>query len=78
MGFDAYLTVMRYGAMWRKQRRAFHLHFNPTVVKRYHSVITDERNCFLQGLLSEPSDFRQLTRRRVIRSLAGRAPLTKM
>ncbi|KAJ2917333.1 hypothetical protein MD484_g3041, partial [Candolleomyces efflorescens] len=62
MGYDAYFTLMHYDTMWRKQRREFHQHFNPTVVKRYHPIILDERNSFLRDLLSSPETFRRRTK----------------
>ncbi|KAJ2936601.1 hypothetical protein H1R20_g492, partial [Candolleomyces eurysporus] len=62
MGYDAYFTMMHYDTMWRKQRREFHLHFNPTVVKRYHPVILDESVSFLKDILSDPSRYRERTK----------------
>ena len=63
MGYDAYFSMMHYNAMWRKQRREFHLHFNPTVVNRYHPVILDERVAFLKDILADPSAYRERSKR---------------
>lgn len=54
MGYEAYMSLMRYGSRWRRQRRLFHEHYNPTAVGRLHGLILDERRVFVQGLLKDP------------------------
>ncbi|PPQ99415.1 hypothetical protein CVT24_005402 [Panaeolus cyanescens] len=48
---------MRYGAEWRKHRKAFHEHFNPSVVGRYDQVQLVHIRRFLGQLLQTPQNF---------------------
>ncbi|KAJ2936604.1 hypothetical protein H1R20_g494, partial [Candolleomyces eurysporus] len=78
MGYDAYFSIMHYSPMWRRQRREFHLHFNPTVVNRYHPVMLDERISFLKDILSNPSEYRERSKSYftgvIIRTIYGIKP----
>ncbi|KAF6755368.1 cytochrome P450 98A3, partial [Ephemerocybe angulata] len=78
MGYEAYFSLMPYGALWRRQRKLFHEYFNPTAVKRYHSMILEERLAFVEDLLNDPKSFSQRTRsyftRVILRSTYGIQP----
>ncbi|KAF6755378.1 cytochrome P450 [Ephemerocybe angulata] len=55
MGYEAYMSLMRYGSRWRRQRRLTGQSlYNPTAVGRLHGLILDERRVFVQGLLKDP------------------------
>ncbi|KAJ2917334.1 hypothetical protein MD484_g3040, partial [Candolleomyces efflorescens] len=78
MGYGAFFSMMHYNTMWRRQRREFHLHFNPTVVDRYHPLMLDERIEFLKDILANPSEFRDRSKSYftgvIIRTIYGIKP----
>ncbi|TEB33469.1 O-methylsterigmatocystin oxidoreductase [Coprinellus micaceus] len=62
MGFTSFFSLMRYGSGWRRQRKMFHAHFNPTVVPLYHPLILEERANYIRDLLADPAAFWERTR----------------
>ncbi|KAF5353962.1 hypothetical protein D9756_007033 [Leucocoprinus leucothites] len=50
-------ALMPYGTVWRRYRRAFHDHFHPNVVHKYHDVYVGTARAFLRRLLKTPDDF---------------------
>ncbi|KAJ3560335.1 hypothetical protein NP233_g10902 [Leucocoprinus birnbaumii] len=56
MGWDLAMSTHRYGSWWRRHRRAFHDHFNPSAIKRYHQTQLTGARTFLRNLLRSPSD----------------------
>ncbi|KAJ3532041.1 hypothetical protein NMY22_g7905 [Coprinellus aureogranulatus] len=62
MAYDAYFSLMRYGTRWRRQRRLFHEHFNPTAVKQFHPLILDERVRYVEELYRNPKEFLHVIR----------------
>jgi len=57
MKFDLYFANMRYGSMWRRQRRLFHQHFNHAAISRYHPVISNEATKLVRNLSETPEQF---------------------
>ncbi|KAF9038146.1 cytochrome P450 [Panaeolus papilionaceus] len=57
MGWGFSVAFSCYGTWWKKQRRAFHGHFNPTAVQRYRYIQIEETRNFLRLLLATPDDF---------------------
>ncbi|KAJ3548042.1 hypothetical protein NMY22_g1426 [Coprinellus aureogranulatus] len=62
MGLDALLSLMPYGTRWRRQRKMFHEHFNPTVIHRYRPLMLEERFRYIQGAIEQPDAFWDLTK----------------
>ncbi|PIL22777.1 cytochrome P450 [Ganoderma sinense ZZ0214-1] len=50
------MSLMPYGAWWRRHRRAFWQHFYPTATEKYRSVQKQSAHMFLRKLLEDPSD----------------------
>lgn len=59
MKYDEYFSNAQYGPVWRRRRRMFHQHLNPTVVHRYHHISSGEVTQLLQDLSSRPDKFRR-------------------
>ncbi|THH33486.1 hypothetical protein EUX98_g687 [Antrodiella citrinella] len=51
------IAFRRYGTGWRDTRKAFHLEFHPSAVKRFRPVEEQSTREFLQNLLVDPADF---------------------
>ncbi|CDO70543.1 hypothetical protein BN946_scf184573.g11 [Trametes cinnabarina] len=56
-GWDWALPIIPYGAWWRRSRRAFHEHFNASVIVRYRAVQLEAMGRFLRRLLESPEAF---------------------
>ncbi|PPQ99410.1 hypothetical protein CVT24_005397 [Panaeolus cyanescens] len=50
-------AFMRYGPVWRKHRKAFHEHFNPSVIGKYDQIQLVHIRRFLGQLLHSPQNF---------------------
>ncbi|KAJ3540050.1 hypothetical protein NMY22_g4462 [Coprinellus aureogranulatus] len=60
MGYDeVFFAQAQYGPAWRRRRRMFHQHLNPTVTHRYHHIISGEVVQLVQDLASTPDKFRR-------------------
>lgn len=57
MGWYWSFVLMPYGELWRRNRRAFHQHFMPTVISRYHPVQLREARRLVARLAKTPEDF---------------------
>ncbi|KDQ53894.1 hypothetical protein JAAARDRAFT_197004 [Jaapia argillacea MUCL 33604] len=57
MGWDGFISLMRYGSQWREYRRVFHQYFNQLAVKKYQGIQARESQAFLRRLLETPEDF---------------------
>lgn len=57
MNMDWTLGAMPYGPTWRNHRRNFHQYFNQNAVPKYHPIMYEERDAFLQMLKADPKGF---------------------
>ncbi|RXW14986.1 hypothetical protein EST38_g10872 [Candolleomyces aberdarensis] len=58
MGYDHGLfSLMEYGDDWRKHRRVFRQHFNPSALTEYRPIIQHQLSRFLAFLLDSPDKF---------------------
>ncbi|KAF6752757.1 cytochrome P450 98A3 [Ephemerocybe angulata] len=57
MNIDWSLASMHYGSTWRNHRRNFHQYFNQNAVLKYHPIMYEERDAFLQSLKADPKGF---------------------
>lgn len=51
------MAMIPYGHWWRRHRRAFHQHFNMTMIHKYQDIQVREARAFLRRLLRSPDDF---------------------
>jgi len=58
MESDFNFGLIPYGHWWRRHRRAFHEHFHPNVVKKYHPIQIREARALIARLLESPKNFR--------------------
>ncbi|EIW55506.1 CyP450 monooxygenase [Trametes versicolor FP-101664 SS1] len=56
-GFDWVLTMIHYGPLWRRHRRAFHQFFNPSAITQLRPMQRSQVNHFLHRLLDTPEQF---------------------
>ncbi|KAF8524884.1 cytochrome P450 [Hysterangium stoloniferum] len=56
-GWKNYLAFLRYGNVWRRQRRMLHLHFNANAVAKYYPVQVKYSRLLLRQLLDTPDDY---------------------
>ncbi|KAF8521229.1 cytochrome P450 [Hysterangium stoloniferum] len=56
-GWKNYLAFLRYGSVWRRQRRVLHLHFNANAVAKYYPVQVKYSRLLLRQLLDTPDDY---------------------
>ena len=54
MGLGWSFALMRYGAIWRQHRRAFHKYFSPTAIPAWHPIMYEEIKAFLCKAKSQP------------------------
>ncbi|KAI0693294.1 cytochrome P450 [Cerioporus squamosus] len=54
-GQDGNISLMRYGAWWRRHRRAFWQHFFPAASEQYQPIQCRSTQVFLQKLLEDPT-----------------------
>ncbi|EPQ55346.1 cytochrome P450 [Gloeophyllum trabeum ATCC 11539] len=57
MEFPRVMGVSHYGEHWRRQRRAFHQMFSPSMVEKYQPVTIRESRKMVQRLLADPDHF---------------------
>jgi len=57
MGHDWNIVFMPYGEYWRRHRKAFHQHFNPTSFVVYRGIQAKRARDLLQRFQSSPNDF---------------------
>ncbi|KAI0674497.1 CyP450 monooxygenase [Trametes maxima] len=55
--YEGVLTLLNYGPVWRRHRRAFHQFFNPNAVVNYRTMQRTQVHHFLFRLLNKPKDF---------------------
>ena len=63
MGWDWIFSSMPYGDTWRRHRRLFHNHFNPSASLIYRDVQMKEAHSLLRSLVDNPEDFARHIRR---------------
>eukprot|EP00753_Platysulcus_tardus_P011500 PLAT3293.1.p1 GENE.PLAT3293.1~~PLAT3293.1.p1 ORF type:complete len:514 (-),score=-93.25 PLAT3293.1:19-1560(-) len=73
VGWDWSFTLMPYGDEWRKNRRAFHQHFQQSAVSRYNTIYLRESRNLLDMLLTEPDGFLHHLRQTFAGTLMGSA-----
>ncbi|KAH9897054.1 cytochrome P450 [Cubamyces lactineus] len=56
-GFEWTMVFIRYGALWRRHRRALHRFFNPNSVKQFRPIQRKNISNFLMKLLFTPNEF---------------------
>ncbi|RXW22172.1 hypothetical protein EST38_g3677 [Candolleomyces aberdarensis] len=54
MGLGWSFGLMRYGAVWRQYRRAFHKFFNNNAIPTWHPIMYEEVKGFLRKVQSQP------------------------
>ncbi|KAI0295324.1 CyP450 monooxygenase [Multifurca ochricompacta] len=59
MGFHFNHVFLPYGDQWRRQRRAFHAHFDATTSKAYRPLEMQAVQRLLRNLISSPDNFSQ-------------------
>ncbi|KAF6752844.1 cytochrome P450 98A3 [Ephemerocybe angulata] len=57
MDFDWNFSSKQYGPSWRHYRRNFHQYLNQNAVPKYHPIMHEERDDFVQKLRDTPEDF---------------------
>ena len=57
MDWDLSFGMLRYGPLWRKQRRTFHEYFHRNAVTKYQPIQQRGTKAFLRRLLVTPDDF---------------------
>ncbi|KAJ3563986.1 hypothetical protein NP233_g8588 [Leucocoprinus birnbaumii] len=57
MKFDYGMALFPYGQWWRRHRKTFHQHFNPTQIQKYNGVQIKEARMLLRRLLDSPDEF---------------------
>ncbi|KAF7364916.1 O-methylsterigmatocystin oxidoreductase [Mycena venus] len=62
IGWDFNVGFMRVGDRWRQQRRMLQQHFRPDASRNYRPTQMNKVHRLLQGLLSNPQDFRELVK----------------
>ena len=55
MGHDTTFGLMSYGLQWKKRRRAFWQQFNPTGGTKYHAVLREMAQRFLNTTIGDPT-----------------------
>ncbi|KAF7365160.1 O-methylsterigmatocystin oxidoreductase [Mycena venus] len=69
MGWDFNVGLMPLGDRWRQDRRMFQQHFRRDIALNYRPVQLKKVHQLLQGLLSDPQDFRELLKTRATSSI---------
>ncbi|KAF7357517.1 O-methylsterigmatocystin oxidoreductase [Mycena sanguinolenta] len=69
MGWDFNFGLLPRGDKWRTRRRMFHQYFHQNVVRTYRPIQMKKIHQLLQGLLSNPEEFREHIKTRVISHL---------
>lgn len=54
MGLGWSFALMRYGAVWRQHRRAFHKYFSSNAIPAWHPIMYEEIKAFLRKAKSHP------------------------
>ncbi|KAF7364917.1 O-methylsterigmatocystin oxidoreductase [Mycena venus] len=62
IGWDFNIAFMRVGDRWRQHRRMFQQHFRPDASRNYRPIQMNKVHQLLQGLLSNPQDFREFVK----------------
>ncbi|KAI0634616.1 cytochrome P450 [Trametes polyzona] len=61
-GWDWLMTMQTYGTWWKRHRKAFHLHFNPSAILAYRPTQKREARRLVLRLLQDPKNFSQYIR----------------
>ena len=56
-GADIIFAFFPYGQWWRRHRRVFWQHFNPTAIVAYKPIQRAVAHRFLYKILKDPSDY---------------------
>lgn len=63
MGFGYSFSTLSQGEKWRTRRKLFSAFFTPDAITAYHHLQVRYARSLAHQLLSEPNDFRDLSRR---------------
>ena len=62
VGADWDFSMSNYDPVLKKNRRIFHEYFNTGRISAYHPVLEQQALAYLRRLLSDPKDFKELTK----------------
>ncbi|KAI0819310.1 cytochrome P450 [Trametes gibbosa] len=61
-GWDWLFTVQPYGPEWKRNRQAFHQHFNPSIIPSYRDLQKREAHLFALRLIEDPENVQRYIR----------------